>query len=164
MTVRLCKIVLVAACALHWTVVVFNNLVDYGTNFEFVQHVLSMDTVRPANQNSWRAIHQPWLHHSLYFGIIAWETLAMATCWLGAWRCLRLRGAPRSEFERSKTTAVVGLTMVLLLFFSGFITVGGEFYMMWQSSQWSGVDPAGRLFAIHALILLWLTQTETLTD
>jgi predicted small integral membrane protein len=148
------------ACALYWTVVVFNNLVDYGTNLEFVQHVLTMDTVRPINQTSWRAIHQPWMHHGLYFFIIAWETLATATCWLGAWRCARQRRASRAEFERSKSTSVVALTMVLLLFFCGFLTVGGEWYMMWQSQSWSGVDPAGRLFAIHALILLWLTQPE----
>lgn len=160
MTQRLCKTLLVAAVALHWSVVVFNNLLDYPTNFEFVSHVLSMDTVRPANQGSWRALPQPALHHALYLGIILWEALAMLVCWWGTWSLARRLRAERREFERAKSPAVLGITLVLLLFFSGFLTVGGEWFMMWQSSQWSGVEPAGRLFAVHGLIVLWLTQND----
>ena len=43
--VRVAKIVLVAALALHASLVAFGNITDYGTNFSFVQHVLSMDTI-----------------------------------------------------------------------------------------------------------------------
>lgn len=160
MTVRLCKIALVAAVALHWTVVVFNNLVDYGTNFEFVQHVLSMDTVRPANQNTWRALSQPAIHHALYWGIILWEMLSALVCWLGTLRLFRNRRAELRLFDQAKTTAVVGITLVMLLFLCGFLTIGGEWFMMWQSQQWTGVEPAGRLFAVHALIVIWITQPE----
>ena len=45
--IRLVKAVLVAAVALFFTLVAFGNVTDYGSNWLFVQHVLSMDTTFP---------------------------------------------------------------------------------------------------------------------
>ena len=42
---RIAKIVMVASLALFAFLVTFDNLTDYDTNFEFVRHVLSMDTI-----------------------------------------------------------------------------------------------------------------------
>ncbi len=44
---RLAKIVMVAALAAFAFLVAYDNIVDYGANYEFVRHVLSMDTVFP---------------------------------------------------------------------------------------------------------------------
>jgi predicted small integral membrane protein len=155
---RLSKTLLVLAAALHWTIVVFNNLVDHPTNLHYVQHVLSMDTVVEANRSSWRAIHNPAVQHAFYWLIILTEATAMTLLWWGGARLLRhLRS---DDFGAAKDRAVQGLTLVLLLFFSGFTSVGGEWFMMWQSTQWDGLNPAARLFAIHGLILVWLGQDE----
>ncbi|HEY4856776.1 MAG TPA: DUF2165 family protein, partial [Xanthobacteraceae bacterium] len=43
LAIRIAKAALVAAVALLASLVSFGNLTDYGTNFAFVQHVLSMD-------------------------------------------------------------------------------------------------------------------------
>ena len=59
MLIRLSKISLVASSAFFLLLVVFNNLTDYGSNFEFVRHVLSMDTTFPGNQGMWRALNSP---------------------------------------------------------------------------------------------------------
>ena len=40
---------MVASCALFALLVAFDNLVDYGSNYEFVRHTLSMDTTFPGN-------------------------------------------------------------------------------------------------------------------
>ncbi len=53
---RLCKAALVAAVGLFFFVVAMDNLTDYGSNFQFVQHVLSMDDTFPGNAEMWRAI------------------------------------------------------------------------------------------------------------
>src|SRR5215211_6759756 len=53
------KIVLVGAIALFASLVAFGNLTDYNTNFVFVQHVLSMDTVFPFSTIKYRAITSP---------------------------------------------------------------------------------------------------------
>ena len=45
--VRLCKIVLVASIALFFTFIAFGNISDFDSNWQFVQHVLSMDTTSP---------------------------------------------------------------------------------------------------------------------
>jgi len=43
MTVRWTKLLLLAAIALYYTLVVFDNLTDFDSNYQFVRHVLSMD-------------------------------------------------------------------------------------------------------------------------
>ena len=42
---RAAKIAMVAAIALFASLVAFGNMTDYNTNFAFVEHVLSMDTI-----------------------------------------------------------------------------------------------------------------------
>ena len=44
MALRLSKAVLVFAIALFYTILVLNNLTDYGSNYDFVRHVLMMDS------------------------------------------------------------------------------------------------------------------------
>ena len=59
MTRRLAKTFLVFGVALFHTFVVFNNLTDYDTNYQFVRHTLMMDSTFPGNHDMWRAINQP---------------------------------------------------------------------------------------------------------
>ena len=56
---RLLKVAMVASTALFALLVAFNNLVDYGSNYEFVRHTLSMDTSFPGNALMGRAITSP---------------------------------------------------------------------------------------------------------
>lgn len=160
MSFRTSKWLLVLAAALHWSLVVFNNLIDHSTNLQYVQHVLSMDTVDEANRGNWRAISSPTVQHAVYWLIILTETAAATMLWIGGLRLGQAVKGTEVAFAAAKDRAVQGLTLVLLLFFSGFTSVGGEWFMMWQSATWNGVNSAGRLFAIHALILLWLTQPD----
>jgi len=46
--IRLIKAMVCLAVALFGLLVAADNVIDYSTNFEFVQHVLSMDTI-PTN-------------------------------------------------------------------------------------------------------------------
>ena len=102
LAVRLAKIVLVAAVALHASLVAFGNITDYGTNWLFVQHVLSMDTIFPTSTIRYRAIGSTLLQQAAYLLIIATEVAIAALCWAGAWR----RASPRcSPCKRSSTWA-----------------------------------------------------------
>ena len=71
--IRTAKVALVAAMALFAGLVVFGNVTDYDSNFGFVQHVLSMDTIYPSSTIKYRAIASPTLHHAAYAVIIAAE-------------------------------------------------------------------------------------------
>ncbi|MEA2725988.1 MAG: hypothetical protein QOF70_463, partial [Acetobacteraceae bacterium] len=41
---RLAKLLMVASLAAFALIVTFDNVTDYASNFEFVRHVLAMDT------------------------------------------------------------------------------------------------------------------------
>src|SRR5271167_4136953 len=108
MTLRAAKILLVLAVALFYTLVVFNNITDYGSNYEFVRHVLMMDSTFSGNNGMWRAINTPWVHTAFYLSIIAWEFVTMALCWWGGIRLALAFRAPGVEFQRAKTVAIAG--------------------------------------------------------
>jgi predicted small integral membrane protein len=71
MTLRVAKMALVFAVALYYTLLVFNNLTDFYSNYQFVRHVLMMDSTFPGNQGMWRALNQPAWHLAFYIAIIA---------------------------------------------------------------------------------------------
>ena len=159
MSLRLSKLSLVAATALFATLVVFNNLTDYGSNYQYVQHVLSMDTTFPGNNGMWRSITSPVLHHAAYVFIIAVEGIIAVLLWTGVLRLWRSRG-DAAAFRRAKGAAVWGLTGGVLLWFGGFMAVGGEWFLMWQSEVWNGQDEAAMFATIFALTLIYLVQNE----
>ena len=160
MMIRLSKTALVASSALFLLLVVFNNLTDYGSNFEFVRHVLGMDTTFPGNQGMWRALTSPLIHHAFYASIILWELISGVLLAAGAWNLWQARGAPAAVWQHAKSLAIAGLVLNMLLWFLAFLTIGGEWFLMWQSGTWNGQNAAFRMFAILGLILLFLNQRD----
>ena len=63
---RYAKIVMSLALASFCLVVAFDNITDYGTNYLFVQHVMSMDTTHPGNSLMYRSITNPVLWRAAY--------------------------------------------------------------------------------------------------
>lgn len=160
MITRLSKTVLVAAIALFATLVAFGNITDYGTNFAFVQHVLSMDTIFPDATIRYRAITNPQLHHIAYASIIAAETLTAIICWVGAFRMLgRIRHDARG-FNESKAWAIAGLTLGFLVWQVGFMSVGGEWFGMWMSDSWNGAPDAFRFFMTIIAVLIFVSLPD----
>ena len=160
MTVRLAKILLVCLVGLFSLLVGADNIIDYGTNYAFVQHVMSMDTVFPNSSLTWRAITSPALQHAAYAAIIAAELLTGVLCLLGAWRLWNARVYFASEFNAAKDLAVAGLVLGFALWFFGFMVVGGEWFQMWQSQSWNGQEAAFRFTGCIGLVLIFLAQKD----
>jgi predicted small integral membrane protein len=158
--IRAAKIAMVAAIALFATLVAFGNLTDYNTNFVFVQHVMSMDTVFAFSTIKYRAITNPALHHAAYAIIIAAEIAIAALCWIGAFVLLRRLHAAATDFNRAKAFAVAGLTLGFLLWQVGFMSIGGEWFGMWQSQQWNGVPSAFRFTMVILAVLIFLAMPD----
>lgn len=161
MTLRVSKTLLMFAVALFYTFVVLNNLTDYDSNYQFVRHVLMMDSTFPGNRGMWRSIQSPAVHTAFYLSIISWETLTMILCWTGA---VKLAGAMRGTaagFESAKRFAIAGLTLSMLMWLLAFLSVGGEWFLMWQSKTWNGQDAAFRMFTVAGIVLVLLIQRET---
>jgi predicted small integral membrane protein len=157
---RAAKIALVFGVAIFYTFVVFNNVTDYDSNYQFVRHVLMMDSTFPANHGMWRAIDAPWMHTAFYVSIIAWELATMVLCWWGAARMLRAFNAHGAEFDRAKNVAIAALTLSMTMWLVAFLSVGGEWFLMWQSKTWNGQDAAFRIFTVVGIVLLFLAQPE----
>ncbi|HET6554501.1 MAG TPA: DUF2165 domain-containing protein [Dyella sp.] len=158
--VRLSRILLMAAIALWLALVAFGNLTDYDSNWPFVQHVLAMDTIFPGAGIHYRAIHAPWLQRTAYALIIATEMLAAVLCGLGAWRLWSERAASGAAFHRAKRVSVLGLTVGVVLWLGGFIAVGGEWFGMWMSTQWNGLESAFRFVVVLLFALVCLGQRD----
>ena len=160
MLTRLSKTALVASASLFLLIVVFNNLTDYGSNFEFVKHVLSMDTTFPGNKGTWRAFTAPAMHHAFYAAIILWEFAAGVLLAVGAGKLWQARAGSAASWQQAKAFAIAGLVLSMLQWFVAFLTIGGEWFLMWQSATWNGQNAAFRMFACFGLILVFLNQRD----
>ena len=67
----------------------------------------------------------------------------------------------KSGIAAATAVAIAGLTVGLLMWLVVFLSVGGEWFLMWQSKSWNGQDVAFRMFAVMGIILLLVAQQET---
>jgi len=158
--VRAAKVTMVAAVALLASLVAFGNLTDYDTNLMFVQHVLSMDTIFATSTIKYRAIVDPGLQRAIYAVIIAAEAVTAALCWIGVAALARAVRADAATFNRAKTFAILGLTLGFLLWQVGFMSIGGEWFGMWQSQQWNGVPSAFRFVVVIGVVLVFVAMPD----
>lgn len=156
--IRQSKTVLVASIAFLFSLFAFGNISDYESNWQFVQHVLSMDTIFPDSTLTWRAVTNPGLQTAAYWGIIIWELLTAIVLWIGV--AGLLRAGDSATFDAAKPVAVVGLTMGLVLYGVGFVAIGGEWFAMWQSEIWNGQSKAFEFISFIGLVLVVLLIRE----
>jgi predicted small integral membrane protein len=161
MITRSAKLLLVVGIAVLYSLVVFNNLTDFNSNYQFVRHVLAMDTTFPGNHGLWRAITSPTIDLLFYFSIIAWEIVTTILLWWAVAALVRAVRASATVFHASKRIAIMALTLSLLMWLVAFLSVGAEWFLMWQSHSWNGQDAAFRMFTVVGIVLLLLIQPET---
>ena len=159
-TTRLAKILMTLALGLFAFMVTLNNLTDYGSNFAFVQHVLSMDTTFPGNAAMYRAITTPALWHAAYALIILGEGLTCGLLLRGALAMWRARRASSAGFARAKQGMVAGATVGFGVWFFGFMVVGGEWFLMWQSATWNGQNAAFKFYMAILGVLVFVNQPD----
>ena len=78
-----------------------------------------------------------------------------------------------AAFNAAKQYVVIGVGLGFLLWFTGFMVVGGEWFLMWQSKQWNGQErglpllhdaagrrhlrqPAGRRRHVSLMLPFWM--------
>lgn len=154
---------LVLMNGLYMALVAFGNITDFDTNQEFVQHVLMMDTTNFGAEPGtnldpdvmWRAIESTAIQNIAYVAIIIWEALTALVLLAGGYLLIR---TGNGSTDRARSLATIGLLMLIALFFGGFIAIGGEWFQMWKSSSWNGIDAAFRnsVLALGTLILVHL--------
>jgi predicted small integral membrane protein len=158
--IRLAKVAMIGSLAAYAFIVAYDNIVDYGSNYQFVRHVLSMDTTFPGNALMHRAIVNESIWRVAYALIIVIEGLTALLLALGAVTLLRRLKAPAEVFNRSKVWAIVGLTVGFTLWFFGFMVVAGEYFAMWQSNQWNGQEAAFRITTVMLAVLIFVSLPD----
>ncbi|MFG2679297.1 DUF2165 domain-containing protein [Streptomyces sp. NPDC048392] len=147
-TLSLAATVLTAVLALYIALVALGNITDFDSNQQFVHHVLAMDTTFEDDDLMWRAITSKGLQDTAYVAIIVWETAAALVLIWAAWLWIRRAHASARRFT------TYGTLMLVLLFGAGFIGIGGEWFAMWQSEDWNGLEAATRVLLLSGLVLI----------
>ncbi len=157
---RVVKLVMVASLALFAFFATFDNLTDYDTNFQFVRHVLSMDTTFPGNGLTYRAITDPMLWRVGYAAIILGEGLTCAAFAAATFELACNLRAGAERFQRAKRFVFAGVGLGFLVWFFGFMVVGGEWFAMWQSQLWNGQQAAFRFYMTQLGVLILVSQQD----
>lgn len=157
---RYAKIIMCLTLGVFCLLVAFNNVTDYKTNYVFVQHVLSMDTTPAASALKYRAIAEPLLWEVAYAAIIAAEALTGILFVAGAAALWRVRHAAAETFNDAKWYAVAASTLAFLIWFFGFMVVGGEWFAMWESPAWNGQQAAFRFYVSVLAVLIFVNQPD----
>ncbi|WP_042473395.1 DUF2165 family protein [Bacillus ndiopicus] len=142
LALRLLKTYVLLLAGLFGVFVFLGNLMDYGSNEQFVKHVLSMDTTFEGNALMWRAITNPILHTIGYWVLIVAEGIFGLLAILGAYQMFKNRKASGAIFNASKKFGFYAFIIGFSVWFLGFIVIGSEWFAMWQSPIWNGKQTA----------------------
>jgi predicted small integral membrane protein len=102
----------------------------------------------------WRALKAPFWTTAFYWFIIAWESVVMCLGWWGGFRMAAALRGTAPAFNLSKRVSIVALALSLLKWLVAFMSVGGEWFLFWQSKIWNGQDASFRMFTVVGIVLL----------
>lgn len=157
---RLFKILFGAIIGLYMVMICFNNITDYDSNFQFVRMVSGMSDVFSNEKTGWRSVNSEVLLHMIYLFIILWELAIAMLSISGTIKMARNLKSGPAEFNQSKKLLATGLSLGVILWFGMFITIGGEWFLMWQSKNWNGQNTAFLLSICFLLFLVYLNQHD----
>lgn len=161
----LLKSLLALSIGLFGVLAASGNMLDYAMNWQFVQHVLSMDTMEPwfkgdAYKN--RAITDQNLQQAIYVLIITGEAIFGVLCSIGGLQMMWGVVTGRLHiFVRGKLWFTLGCIPAVLVWYTGFAVIGGEYFAMW-ANQWNAQMKAYTFAAFILLSLFYISQAETL--
>ncbi|MDQ2993700.1 MAG: DUF2165 domain-containing protein [Pseudomonadota bacterium] len=160
MILRTAKTLLIFSVVFYYLIAILNNLIDYDLNYQCIQHVLTMDTIYPDNNSMWRALTAPFWHKFVFVVINIWEIVTLIFCCWGGIRMVQAIRSDAAVFNHAKNIAIAALTLSLLMWLVGFLTIGGEWFLMWQSKTWNFQSGALRMFTFIGIIMLIVMQPD----
>lgn len=137
----------------------YQNIIDYDTNYLFLQHTMKMDTIFPDSMLKVRAIDNPFIWQLAYAVIIFCELLTGLLFLIGGLKLL-IHSKNPLKFKNSKTLIYYATFLGLGIWFFGFMVIAGEWFASWQSSQWNATNSAFRIVSLLFLNLIFISQAE----
>ena len=157
---RFTKVALVVAAALIYSLIIFDSITNFDSNYLFFSHDLLRDVGLPGGQGMWHAMDLQVGHSVVTLGIFLWQFLTLALCWWGALRLANALGRSPGEFQQAKGVAKVGLALGLVMWLIAVLGAGDEWSAMWRSRSWNGHGGTFGMFALFATALMLLAQAE----
>ena len=154
--IRCSKVILMAYISFFGLMVMYSNFTDYASNYEYVSHILSMDTTRENLNLSYRAITSPILHHRIYWSIITLEVVYTAFCLLGTYHLYRNINTPAAVFHEAKKFSIVGLLIGLFVYYICLQVIGTEWFNMDESAIWNAKDWARHIVDFMFPLLIYI--------
>ena len=161
MTIRNLKIILVVFVGLTGIFFVAGNIANWNAGLELVGYVLSMEGHEIYGSHIFPPITNSALVTIAYLIILAGESVVGVLSLKGAWDLWRVRKGNANTFNAAKTFSILGTGMALIVWFGGFIVIGGVLFQMWQTQIGAGsFHDAFRFAAMGGLVLLFVSQTD----
>ncbi len=156
---RLCKVFLVWAVALFAGLVAWGNFFDPDYNFELTRGVITMAWLDESQTTMNSRALSDGLAVNLAFTLIVFaETLVCLCCFLGGIRML-LASTEYAYFS-GVAWSTAGLVLGILLWFVGFVAIGGEYFQSWHIPNRSGITIAFQFSTTLGIILIFLHLPE----
>jgi predicted small integral membrane protein len=154
--IRYSKVILMAYISFFGLMVMYSNFTDYASNYEYVGHILSMDTTRENLNLGYRAITSPILHHRIYWFIITLEVVYTAFCLLGTYHLYRNINTPAAVFHEAKKFAIIGLLIGFFVYYICLQVIGTEWFNMDESATWNAKDWARHIVDFMFPLLIYI--------
>ena len=159
MNSRLIKIFFSGSVALFMCLVCFNNLTEYDSQFQFVQVIARMEDTF-SGMKSWRSISSSFVLHIFFILIVVWEIMTAVLMLLGTFKMINKFKDTAPAFKSAKKYTALGLSFGVLLWFTVFIAIAGEWFLMWQSKNWNAQGTAFSLTCCFLLFLIHHNQDD----
>jgi len=162
MAIRYLKIVLVTLVGLQALFYVAGNVANWSAGLGAVGYVLGMQEHDVYPQHIAPPVTHPVLLTIAYLVILGGEFSVGTLSLKGAWDLWGVRRASAEAFNASKTYALLGSGMAMLVWFGGFIVIGGALFQMWQTQVGSGSFHDAFIFAATgALVMLIVDRRDS---
>ena len=153
--IKISKVALMLFFSLFGLLMMYSNFTDYSTNYEYLSHILSMDTTAGNDKYSYRAITSPMFHHRIYWLIITLEVIYTTLCIIGTFNLYRNINTSDVAFHEAKKPAIIGLLIAIFLYYICFQVIGIEWFNMDESKDWNYKDWARNIVDFILPLLLF---------
>ena len=161
MAIRYLKIMLVVFVGLQGFLYVAGNTANWDAGLGAVGYVLGMQGHETYATHIFPPVTGPTTVTIAFFLILTGEFLVGALSLKGAWDLWRMRKSSAGTFNAAKTYAVLGAGMAMVVWFGGFMVIGGALFQMWQTQIGAGsFHDAFNFAAISGLVLLLVNSPD----
>jgi len=161
MAVRNLKIVFVVLVSLMCLFYATQNVLNIDACYQAFAYVLGAVDHQVYPNPVVPVIDSPGLIWLSLAVVVTFEFLAGLFAAKGAWDLWKARKAPAADFNGSKTYALIGCGLGIVVWLGFFAVLGGALFIMWQTDAGRGsLENAFQFFATCALVFLVLNTKD----